>query len=295
MRYVLENAAREPKPTMLFGADNLDLGGALDQADVAFSVVLVVPFRTPGGLQGMAALYYTVDTARPAPETLSHLGEISRALSASLELAATLEKVKSAERALELALAGTASLRGLEDVVNALVEVRDHLGEMRGRPDAPPWFLEQFARLAPSLAIALSSGRSLLAFSRGEIQREPVSLQDLLAELRNAEVTVRIDNGADHVSGDSALLRVALRALVEHVRGSSGATAPVDVRAEAAAGRVLISVGSAGAAPGAARPVGQIGMGLTLAQRIAELHGGSLTVQTVPGLEDWLVLSLLPA
>jgi signal transduction histidine kinase len=36
-------------------------------------------------------------------------------------------------------------------------------------------------------------------------------------------------------------------------------------------------------------------MGLTLAQRVAELHGGSLTVQTVPGVEDWLVLSLLPA
>jgi len=35
-------------------------------------------------------------------------------------------------------------------------------------------------------------------------------------------------------------------------------------------------------------------MGLSLAQRIAELHGGSLTVQNVPGLEDWLVLSLPP-
>jgi signal transduction histidine kinase len=280
---------------MLFGADNLDLGGALDQAEVSFSMVLVVPFRTPGGLQGMAALYYTADTARPVPETLAHLGEISRALSATLELAATLEKVKSAERALELALAGTASLRGLDDVVNALVDVRDRLGEMRGRPDAPSWFLDQFARLAPSLATALSSGRSLLAFSRGEIQREAVSLEDLLDELRTAEVTVRIEPGADHVSGDSALLRVALRALVEHVRESSGATAPVDVHAEAAGGRILISVGSSGAAPGPARPGGPTGMGLTLAQRIAELHGGSLTAQTVPGVEDWLVLSLLPA
>jgi signal transduction histidine kinase len=33
-------------------------------------------------------------------------------------------------------------------------------------------------------------------------------------------------------------------------------------------------------------------MALNLAQRIAELHGGSLTAQTVPGVEDWLVLSL---
>ncbi len=294
MRYVLENAAREPKPTPLFGADNLDLGAALDQGDVSFAVVLVVQFRTPGGLQGMVMLYYTADAARPVPDTLAHLGEIARALSAGLELSATLEKVRGAERALELALAGTASLRGLEDMVSALVAVRDRLGEMRGHPDAPPWFLEQFARLAPSLATALSSGRSLLGFSRGEIEREAVLVEDLLADLRTAEVAVRIDPGAETVSGDSALLRVAIRALVEHVRGPARGAAPVEVRAEAAAGRVLISVGAAAPSAGPPASGGHSGMGLSLAQRIAELHGGSLTVQNVPGLEDWLVLSLLP-
>lgn len=297
LRYVMENAAREPKPTLLFGADNLDLGAALDQGEVSLSVVLAVPFRTPGGLQAVGAFYYTPDTARPAPETLAHLGEISRALSAALELSATLEKVKSAERSLELALAGTASQRGLEDVVGALVDVRDRLGEMRGRPDAPPWFLEQFARLAPSLATALSSGRSLLGFSRGEIEREAIVVEDLLAELRGADVrggdvVVQVHPGAEVVSGDRALLRVALSALVEHVRAD--AAAPVELRVEAAAGRVLISVGSAASAPGSPRPSASGGMGLSLAQRIAELHGGSLTIQSVPGLEEWLVLSLLP-
>jgi signal transduction histidine kinase len=294
VRYVLENAARDTKPRLVFAADNADLGQAIERKDIAFQVVLAIPFRTPGGLQGMAALYYTADTARPVPETLAHLGEISRALSAGLELAATLEKVRGAERALELALAGTASLRGLEDVVNSLVELRDRLGEMRGRPDAPPWFVEQFARLAPSLQGALSSGRSLLAFSRGEIQREPVLVEDLLGELRGAEVKVKIESGAVSVSGDVALLRVGLRALVEHVRGVlEGAATPVEVRAEAADGRVLVSVGTGGALPsgGKATSVAS-GMALNLAQRIAELHGGSLTAQTIPGVEDWLVLSL---
>ena len=292
MRYVLENAAREPKPTLLFGADNLDLGGALDQGEVSFAVALVVQFRTPGGLQGLVTLYYTADAARPVPDTLAHLGEIARALSAGLELSATLEKVKGAERTLELALTGTASLRGLEDVVSALMDVRDRLGEMRGRPDAPSWFLEQFARLAPSLSTALSSGRSLLGFSRGEIEREAVLVEDLLSDLPPAEVAVRIDAGAETVSGDSALLRVAIRVLVEHVRGPARGAAPVEVRAEAAAGRVLISVGTTAAGPPPSG--GHGGMGLSLAQRIAELHGGSLTVQNVPGLEDWLVLSLPP-
>ncbi len=294
VRYVLENGAREAKPRSLFAADNADLGQALERKDLVFQVILAVPFRTPSGLQGMAALYYTADTARPVPETLAHLGEISRALSAALELAATLEKVRGAERALELALAGTASLRGLEDVVNSLVELRDRLGEMRGRPDAPPWFVEQFARLAPSLHGALSSGRSLLAFSRGEIQREPILVEELLGELRGAEVKVRIDPGAVTVSGDAALLRVGLRALVEHIRSSiEGPSAPVEVKAEPSNGRVLVSVGTGGPLPSGGRATSVAsGMSLNLAQRIAEMHGGSLTAQTIPGVEDWLVLSL---
>jgi mutual gliding-motility protein MglA len=294
VRYVLENAARDTKPRLLFAADNAELGQAIERKDLVFQVVLAVPFRTPGGLQGMACLLYTADTARPVPDTLAHLGEISRALSAALELAATLEKIRGAERALELALAGTASLRGLEDVVSSLVELRDRLGAMRGRPDAPSWFIEEFARLAPSLQGALSSGRSLLAFSRGEIQRESVLVEELLGELRGTEVKVKVDPGAVSVNGDAALLRVGLRALVEHVRSTmNGPGMPVEIRAEPSDGRVLVSVGTGGAMPtgGKATSVAS-GMALNLAQRIAELHGGSLTAQTVPGVEDWLVLSL---
>jgi GAF domain-containing protein len=294
VRYVLENAARDTKPRLLFAADNAELGQAIERKDLVFQVVLAVPFRTPGGLQGMACLFYTADTARPVPETLAHLGEISRALSAGLELAATLEKVRGAERALELALAGTASLRGLEDVVSSLVELRDRLGAMRGRPDAPSWFIEEFARLAPSLQSALSSGRSLLAFSRGEIQRESVLVDELLGELRGPEVKVKVDPRAVSVNGDSALLRVGLRALVEHVRSTlDGPGMPVEIRAEASDGRVLVSVGTGGAMPTGGRATSVAsGMALNLAQRIAELHGGSLTAQTIPGVEDWLVLSL---
>jgi signal transduction histidine kinase len=294
VRYVLENAARDTKPRLLFAADSAELGHVLERKDIVFQVVLAIPFRTPGGLQGMGCLYYTPDTARPVPETLAHLGEISRALSAALELAATLDKVRGAERALEMTLAGSASLRGLEDVVNSLVDLRDRLGEMRGRPDAPPWFLEQFGKLAPSLQGALSSGRSLLAFSRGEIQREPVLLEDLLGELRGGEVKVKIDPGAVSVNGDVALLRVGLRALVEHVRSAMEAPGtPVEIRAEGADGRVLVSVGTGGAMPsGGKAPTVASGMALNLAQRIAEMHGGSLTAQTIPGVEDWLVLSL---
>src|SRR5207344_525490 len=97
--------------------------------------------------------------------------------------------------------------------------------------------------------------RSLLAFSRGEIQREPVLVQELLGELRGTEVKVKIDPAAVSVSGDAALLRVGLRALVEHVRSLLDGAAPaVEVRAEAAGGRVLVSVGTGGALPSGGKP-----------------------------------------
>jgi signal recognition particle receptor subunit beta len=290
LRHVLESAPLDA-PHLHDAADNLDLGQALDHGEPSFAAVLSVPFRTPRGLQGLALLYYTPDAVRPAPETLAHLGELSRALSASLELVATLETVRGAERALELALTGTASLRGLEDVVRSLVELRDRLGEMRHRPDAPRWFLEEFARLAPSLASALSVGRSLLAFNKGEIEREPILVEDLLDELRSELVTVRIAPGAESVSGDPALLRVAVRTLLDHVRGLGG-NVPVEIRAEAGGGRVLLSVGLPTSVAGTSSS--PPGLGLSLARKIAELHGGSLGTASVPGVEDWFVLSLFP-
>jgi signal transduction histidine kinase len=290
LRHVLESAPLEA-PHLHDAAENLDLGQALDRGEPSFTAVLGVPFRTPRGLQGLAVLYYTPDAVRPTPDTLAHLGEVSRALSASLELAATLETVRGAERALELALTGTASLRGLEDVVCSLVELRDRLGQMRHRPDAPPWFLEEFARLAPSLASALSAGRSLLAFSKGEIEREPILVEDLLAELRSEQVTVRIAPGVESVSGDPALLRVAVRTLLDHARALGG-NVPVEIRAEPGGGRVLLSVGLPTHAAGTASPPS--GLGLSLARKIAELHGGSLGTESVPGVEDWFVLSLFP-
>jgi signal transduction histidine kinase len=296
LRYVVGGPPLEA-PTLHDAAENLDLGQALDRAEVGLATVLSVPFRTPRGLQGVAVLYYTPDSVRPTADTLAHLAEISRGLSASLELASTLETVRGAERALEMALTGTASLRGLEDVVRSLMELRDRLGEMRRRPDAPPWFLEEFARLAPSLAAALSAGRSLLAFSKGEIEREPILVEDLLAGLHSEQVNVRIAEGAETVSGDPALLRVALWTVLDHVRDLGG-NVPVEVRVEAAGGRVRLSVGLPTHREDTVRDDTVTspapGLGLSLARKIAELHGGSLDTVSVPGVEDWFVFTLFP-
>jgi signal recognition particle receptor subunit beta len=293
VRYVIDATEHDPKPQFHEAVDNMDIGQAIDAVDTPFAAVLTVPVRTPRGLQGLFSLYYIPDAARPGEEALAHLGSMARVLTGALELQATLETVRSAERALEMALAGTASARGLEDVVTSLLELRERLSLMRGRPGAPPWFVEEFARLAPSLGTALQAGRSLLAFSKGEIQQDTIFLDELLAEVGGPAASVQIAPGAEAVWGDAALVRLALRALVE--QASSGATSgTLEIRATPGAGKVLLSVGRTGATEPSARPASGSGLGLGVVRRIAELHGGSFTTETVPGEEDWLVL-VLPA
>jgi signal recognition particle receptor subunit beta len=277
VRCLLETVGRGVQPTIVHAGENRDLADAFARGDRRYAAVLGVPFRTPGGLQGLAVFYYGTDTARPGAAALEHLAEIPRALSAALELVATLHTVKAAERALELALAGSASLQGLEDVVRSVEELRDRLGEIRKKPDAPPWFVEQFSRLAPALGSALSDGRSLLAFSRGDIERDSVFIEDLLAELHTPAVTSQLDPEAEMVSGDATLLRVALRAMADELRARAGAnTAPIAIRTQAADGQVRVSLGLQTAPnPSPGGGVVNAGLGLGLARRIAELHSGS--------------------
>jgi hypothetical protein len=244
-----------------------------------------VPFRTPAGLQGLGVFYYGPDTARPGPDTLEHLAEIPRSVSVALELVATMNTVKAAERALELALAGRASLGGLEHLVSSVETLRDLLGEIRSRPDVPPWFAEHYVRLAPALGASLDDARSLLAFGRGEIRKDTVYLEDLLAELRTAEVRVELEPAAETVAADAALLRVALRALADEMRSRAGAnSAPLAIKVGVWTDGVRLSVRSESASPAETPGSINAGLGLGLARRIAELHGGTLEDDVASGM-----------
>ena len=79
LRYVQESSTRGSTPNFALAADNLDIGQALEAREGRFAAVLVVPFRTPGGLHGVAAFYYAPDTARPGVPTRSTSWPRSRA------------------------------------------------------------------------------------------------------------------------------------------------------------------------------------------------------------------------
>jgi signal recognition particle receptor subunit beta/GAF domain-containing protein len=296
-RHLQSRMLGESEPRLHRAADALDLGDALEAVEPRFAAVAVVPIRTPRGLLGLAMLYFTPDAALPYADVLAHLAMISRALSASLELATVLEALKRAERSMQLALSGTASVRGLADVVGFLEALRDEFGAMRKRPDLPPWFLAEFVRLSPGLAGALASARSLVAFNRGQIEKEPVPLEELVADIQTEGVRVQLDaQGA--VSGDRVLLRLALKALIDQARG--GRASGITVQVANQGGQVRFSLSEpppavevlGGPSPAPHAPPGALALGFV--RRVAELHGGSLRVDAAASGQRY-ALWLLPA
>jgi hypothetical protein len=286
-RHVHARFLAETEPRVHQAADSLDLGDALESQAPRFGAVTVVPVRSPRGALGLAMLYHTLDAALPSADALAHLSLVSRAVSASLELATTLETVRSAERSLHLAVAGTASARGLDEIVGFLEAVRDEFGAMRRRPDVPSSFLQEFVRLAPGLAGALSTARSLLAFSRGEIQKESVVVEDLIADLQGPGLPPEVAPGVPPLLGDPPLLRLAIRALVDHARGSAARGGPpqLKMRVTSDAGRVRVAV--TGPAP-AAGP----SLSLSFVRRVADLHGATLAIEADGSAGSRYTLSL---
>ncbi len=282
-RYIQARLLNDAEPHVHPGADALDLGDALDSVEPRFAAVTPVPVRTPRGLLGLGMLYYTHDDALPSADTLGHLGMLARAMSASLELSSTLETLKSAERTMELAVSGTASVRGLGEVVDFLGSLRDEFGAMRRRGDLPPWFLQEFLKLSPGLAGALAAARALVAFGRGEVAHEPIAIDEVAADLATEPVEVQVVGGATGVIGDRVLLRLALKALIDQAGiTADGGVAPL--RVTFGGGRVRFSLGEA------PPPIGVVGApteaprpnpvaSLSFVKRVAELHDGTLSVE----------------
>jgi signal transduction histidine kinase len=115
-----------------------------------------------------------------------------------------------------------------------------------------------------------------------------VELEDLVAELRAEGVATRLGPGASSVTGDAVLLRLALRALVDQARLGEPEGSALEIQARAEAGQVRISVTDREGEASEGFPLEQQARpalprneeSLALVRRIAELHGGSLTLES---------------
>jgi mutual gliding-motility protein MglA len=288
-RHLAERLLGETEPRLHLVADSLDLADALEARDPVFSSVAAAPIRTPRGLQGLALLYYAPDDAQPDADALAHLATVCRAVSAALELAGAIETTRVAEKELRQALSGTAFSRGIDEVLGQILALRERLGEIRRRSDAPARFLAEFAQLAPHLAQAIGTCRSLVGFTRGQIQREPVDLVELVAAFDPSRVRVHVGAGVSTVPGDATLLRLGLESLIAHLRAGAPPTAPaLAARISAEHGKISIAVLADQVEPAAERRE----VPVVLIRRILELHGGSVDWATDDAKRRWMILSL---
>lgn len=188
-------------------------------------------------------------------------------------------------------------------------EVRNPLGILRGQielaherlgRDAPPREHERFAEMLAEVDRLNRLTEEFLGLARdGALDTSDVELGELAAAVADearlvaggAEITA---TGSVTVHADPARLRQAILNLVLNATqiGGSGVRVAIEVAAEGARARITVLDDGPGVPadlasnlfePFATGRAGGTGLGLAVARRIAEHHGGSLVLESKPG------------
>lgn len=173
---------------------------------------------------------------------------------------------------------------------------------------------EEADRLSRLVGEAIQMAR--LEDAQGQLSRElhPVctlvdtALAPIKSALEGREVVVRFQQNLPPVWGDAELLGLAIRQLIDNALKYGFPDTAISITSRAAGGRALIAVSDQGPgipesdqarifdkfyrSPSSSRHVIGAGMGLAIARKILEVHGGEIHVESRPGEGAEFVISL---
>lgn len=247
------------------------------------------------------------------PETSAHLDTQGRIIllgsllsaAAVLALAVLLVRATDARARLVADVEKNRHLASLGEMAGVLAhQVKNPLQSLKGHAQL---LVEQLPRDTPHAQKAADKAgvvvaeavrleklvEELLRFLRagtGALSREPLDLRALLAELGPVQVDEAAAAGPHIVEVDPVLFRQAVGNVVHNAQQQQGASPEVRLTTDSSLGRddVVVTVRDHGPGipkddlphlfePFFTRRAQGTGLGLTIARRVVELHGGSLT------------------
>lgn len=208
---------------------------------------------------------------------------------------------------------------------NPLAPISNAVQILRGKT-APQstrdWACDVIGRQAGQMARLIDGLLDVARLAQGKVavRRDTLALTDVVADAleatapqvtrRKQAVAVELPREPVEIQGDAARLAQALANVVHNASKFSDAGATIRIAADCAGGEVRISVKDAGsgiapellphvldlfaqAEQALERPQGGLGVGLTLARHVVELHGGRVAVHSEgPGKGTEVVLQL---